>query len=630
MIITKPRLSWHALDVSSGTPPIDLLHEPAARQALDHVLAVQMQLELATGVPVAIYGPTGQILPGISPAKTRQAEQQMPLAKDVLAPQNWPQSIGQLLEVTYDDNLHLFITPFIVGSLPIAQFVLGPLQLFEPGAQDSRIDGAARDGKLTPLAGVPVLASWKAQAAAELARTLVSRLSLPAADHSARLAAPASLLPVSDRETTALPIPPNGRCSQQGTAPRLGALAQDAMLPERAAINQSQRVIESIQQAENQPRAASLIRTLLDSMPQAVIISAAPDGQVVLANRAARTLWPRLLGGHAPGAQTSGLLPRRISAEEYPPEWLGLRVALRQAESFRGEVSVETVENDGPPERPMLVSAFPLRTAQGAVSHAVALFEDLSGLLERERFKDELLVLAAHDARNPLTLIGSQAQLLERSLMMELAPGQGLERARERLAEIHEQVRVLAELTHQLYTVTRLQSAQQRPHAETVDLACLIQRATIDQQMLTPGHPIEAALACERCPVQGDQAQLQQIIMHLLKNAVKYSHPDRPICVSLRCTPTSAPRWAEVSVRDQGIGIPRASLPHLFERFHRAAGSEQRAHAAGLRLPGDETSNLGLSLYLCKQLLERMGGHIWAESREGQGTTISFTLPLRR
>ncbi|HEY7355542.1 MAG TPA: PAS domain-containing sensor histidine kinase [Ktedonobacterales bacterium] len=674
MIANTP-LSWHAAEGSSDLLLIDLLRAPAARQALDTLLATQMQLELATGVPVAVYGPIGQALPGISPFKARLADQRAPRAKDLLAPQNWPRQIGQMLEVISDNHLHFFITPFVVCSVPIAQVVLGPLQLFEPGSQSGCAESAGSSNHSTSMTGVPVLASWKAQAAAEIARTLVSGLCSRAADNPPRLSPPEYLLALSDQAIPARSLAENAPQRQQESSLRLGALAHDATLPERRTVARLHRITESTTmlqtspeeqettpvwptpprplsanayQTENSYGPASLLRHMIEAMPQAVIVSAAPDGQIVLANRAARALWPQWLGGSAE-SESSAPLSYRVKAEDYPPEWLGLKIALHQAESYRGEVSVELAEHEppaeqtlppkaspsdtivrGPKQRPMLVTAFPLRAAQNVASHAIAIFEDLSGLLERELFKDELLLVAAHDIRNPLTLINSHAQLLERNLAVELPPGQLLERARGRLDAIQEQVKELNGLTNQLSSVTRLQSAQQRPYTETVNLARLIQRAAIDQQMLNLEHPIETVIERDPCLVQGDQTQLQQICLSLLKNAARYSHPGKPITVSLRCSPAHAPLWAEVSVRDQGIGIPRASLPHLFERFYRVSEQEQRARVVGIRPPGREGPNLGLGLYLCKQLLERMGGRIWLESVEGQGTTVTFRLPLKR
>jgi signal transduction histidine kinase len=681
-VIAKTRVFGQAAeDNTSGTLPADQLHEPAARQALDTLLAIQMQLELATGVPVALYGPLGQTLPGISPIKYRQADHQTPPARNLLAPESWPQHVGQMLEVMAENNLYYFITPFVVGSAPIAQVILGPLQLFEPGAgtrgeaetagtrfpqapaaggaPDTTTDIPKLPQQITFIAGVPVLASWKARAAAEITRTLVSHLCAPAPHTPISSLPPAPYACASDHTIAALAMEENTIPSQHALTPlRLGTLAHDAMLPERRTAARLQRVTESINMIDTPPEeqdttplwpapprplaAASIVesetprgpvtalRHVIEAMPQAVLMSAAPDGHIVLANRAARALWPQWLGGPGTENETSAPLRYLVTNDEYPSAWQGLSIALRQAESFRGEVCAEIANGSNTPRQvPMLVSAFPLRAASNHATHAIAIFEDLSGLTERERFKDELLLMATHDVRNPLTLISSHVQLLERNLATELPPGQTLERARERLNAIQAQVQELTELTSQLSLVTRLQSAQQRPTTESVNLARLIQRAAIDQQMLTPARTIEAVVEDNPCLVQGDQAQLHHICMTLLKNATRYSHLRTPVTISVRSTPSRTPLWAEVSVRDEGIGIPRASQPHMFERFYSVPGNEQRARAAGIRMTDGTGASQGLGLYLCKQLLEQMGGRIWLESAEGQGTTISFALPLK-
>jgi len=680
-VIAKTHWSGYTPE-NSGPFTAALFHEPAARQALDTLLALQMQLELATGIPVAIYGPIGQMLPGISPARPRRAEQSIPPIKELLHPQNWPQKSGQLIEMAHGNHLHFFLTPLVLRGLPVAQVVLGPLQLFEPGAQSGHGDGSDALSLFTPISGVPVMPSWKAQAAADLANALVKALCTPADDHAQHIDSPGKHRAWSDQVTALLPLPANEQSEQKGAALQLGSLAHDASLAGRlqGGIQDAQRMQEqpprleaanalpswlpsariqaaSDYSAQSHDEPGAWLQSLIETMPQAVLVATAPDGQIMLANSAARRLWPGLLAGQASGGSSSGPLNSRCSADQYPPEWVGLSVALREgARLFRTEVSVEVAASEPPSlsqmpqtrqaaprmsrgadtiaprprQHPMLVSAFPLRTPRGSISHAVAIFEDLSGLLERERFKDELLLAASHDARNPLTLISSYAQLLERTLAMEIPSGQALERAHGRLAEIQEQVQLLTELSDQLYAATRLQSAQQRPRVESVNLARLIQRAAIDQQMITPGHVIETRVAYDPCLALGDTASLQQILLRLLSNAVRYSRPGKPVSVSLRCTPENNPLWAEVSVRDQGIGIPRASLPHIFERFYRVPDNEQRARAAGLPRPSGEPTNLGLGLYLCKQLIERMGGRIWVDSVEGQGATISFTVPLKR
>lgn len=713
--------SWSGTE--NGTPEMGSLIDNTARQTLDDLLALQMRLELATGIPVAIYGNTGQALPGISPTRPRTGGL-LPAPKDLVPLQDWPRQRGQVVKITHKAYLHFFITPLVLGNRPVAQIILGPLQIFEPGAQREGSSAYSVSGKSSGALGIPMLPSWRAQAIAELAGTIASTLS-KSLSAPIPLAAEQSDPLVSDQPTILMPgVGQRSRGSGEFPA-RLGSLAEDAGLSIRSGASSSlgysemgptasgplphmlpsypgsgplyppsrtgpllrypgsgtiqplvdvsqalrlssenteERSIAPLQPQALQPSlretrltelqqaSATWLPAVFESMPQAIIVCAAPDGQIVLANQAARALWPDLLAD-APVADvaTSAI----ITTDVYPPEWAGLSLALHQDTAlFRSEVSVEVPGNKpavlsdqhtglrAPSQeraarqtqkRSLLVSAFPLRTAQGVTTHAVAIFEDLGSLVEREQFKDEFLLMAAHDMRNPLTVISSYTQLLERHFTLDASlPDQAIERARGRLNEIQQQVQLLTDLSDQMHTITRLQSAYQRPQRETINLARLMQRLVVDQRLLTPGRAIEITVEDDPCLVQTDPTHLQHIILNLLRNAVQYSHPNKPILLSLRCTPENNPLWAEVSIRDQGIGIPRTSIPHIFERFYRIENNEQRARMAGLPRPKDETVSLGLGLYLCKQLVEHMGGRIWLDSVEGLGTTVTFTVPLKR
>jgi signal transduction histidine kinase len=112
--------------------------------------------------------------------------------------------------------------------------------------------------------------------------------------------------------------------------------------------------------------------------------------------------------------------------------------------------------------------------------------------------------------------------------------------------------------------------------------------------------------------VLADPQRLGQVFANLLTNAIKYSPPGSEILV--RVMP--GPREVSVSVVDQGAGIPREALPHLFDRFYRATGSARSA------------SGLGLGLYITRQIVESHSGKISVESEPGRGSTFTVTLPL--
>jgi signal transduction histidine kinase len=109
-----------------------------------------------------------------------------------------------------------------------------------------------------------------------------------------------------------------------------------------------------------------------------------------------------------------------------------------------------------------------------------------------------------------------------------------------------------------------------------------------------------------------DRRRLEQLLDNLVENGLKYSPVDRPVEVRA---------WREgggihLTVRDRGIGIPPADLPHVFDRFHRAANVDARRYAG-----------IGLGLYICRGIVDQHGGRIWVESEIGQGSTFHVVLP---
>ena len=108
-----------------------------------------------------------------------------------------------------------------------------------------------------------------------------------------------------------------------------------------------------------------------------------------------------------------------------------------------------------------------------------------------------------------------------------------------------------------------------------------------------------------------DGERLRQVVINLIGNAIKFSDPGGSVTVKVE----KQPRQLLFQVSDHGIGIPEEAKKHLFERFYRAEGEMVRG-------------GTGLGLYISKQIIEAHGGRIWAESKLGEGSTFSFTLPL--
>jgi signal transduction histidine kinase len=112
-------------------------------------------------------------------------------------------------------------------------------------------------------------------------------------------------------------------------------------------------------------------------------------------------------------------------------------------------------------------------------------------------------------------------------------------------------------------------------------------------------------------PVLADPGRIERAIVNLVGNALKYSAVDKPVVIRAM----AGEGGVTVAVVDQGVGIPAGDIPRLFERYYRAES-------------GKKVEGLGLGLYISRLIVEAHGGRIWAESKVGQGSTFSFTLPL--
>ncbi|MCX6023721.1 MAG: ATP-binding protein, partial [Chloroflexi bacterium] len=247
---------------------------------------------------------------------------------------------------------------------------------------------------------------------------------------------------------------------------------------------------------------------------------------------------------------------------------------------------------------------------QGRIAGAVNVAQDITRRKSVEQLKDEFLSLAAHELKTPLTSVRGYSQLLLR----RAARGQsGMSEQEMGLVQtIDERSRYMDRLINELLDVSRIETGRLALQLERLDLAALLRRGLDHQRALRPEARFQAAFGDE--PLWGvwDGGRLEQVFTNLLDNAANYSPVGAAITVRLAVCGGEA----KASVSDQGIGIPAADLPRLFERHYRASNV------------GPTPSGLGLGLYLTRQIVERHGGRITVASVEGCGSTFSVALPL--
>jgi signal transduction histidine kinase len=204
---------------------------------------------------------------------------------------------------------------------------------------------------------------------------------------------------------------------------------------------------------------------------------------------------------------------------------------------------------------------------------------------------------AAHELNTPLTALQTN---------LELAPDQ------EFVRRAQAQVGQLARLTEGLLDLSRLEAASSRERRASLELVALVREASELYASRADQGGLAFTLSLPPGPVtiQGDRAQLRQVLENLLDNAIKFTPEGGSVAVGIDEHQEQAELWVE----DTGIGIPADDLPGLFGRFHRGR------NAGGY--PGS-----GLGLAIARAIVENHGGHIQAESLLGEGTRVSFTLP---
>jgi len=232
-------------------------------------------------------------------------------------------------------------------------------------------------------------------------------------------------------------------------------------------------------------------------------------------------------------------------------------------------------------------------------------------LLEMDRMKSEFISTAAHELRTPLTTILGYAELLSVEDGDDQFPA---EKRAEFFGEIAHKGEKLCAIIDEMLDIGRIESGQKIPlDRQPQSSGDLIGKAVRQFELLSPRHTFAIESPGGEFPlVNCDARRISQVLENLLSNAVKYSPQGGTIV--LRSESIDG-HWV-VSVIDHGIGMSPEQAARIFDKFYRADAS----HTA--------ISGLGLGMSIVLQIVELHHGRIWVESEPGQGTTVSFSLPL--
>jgi two-component system phosphate regulon sensor histidine kinase PhoR len=366
-----------------------------------------------------------------------------------------------------------------------------------------------------------------------------------------------------------------------------------------AIVQSTEHALQRIRLSEERDR---LLRDADERGHAARVLGSVADGVFLVDASGVVRLWNRA-AEVITGLASDAVLGRPV--DDAIPGWrdVGKSVVLARAPADAGSRAVTLpIEIDG---RELWLSVAGVGFAEGAVYA----FRDLTEERRLEQLKTDFIATVSHELRTPIAAVHGAAKTLERS---DIAFSD--EARSHLLAIISEQSERLVAIVNDILLASQVDRREVRLTTESVDASELARRVIESAKSHAPSGLTLALTAPPSVPpVVADRDKLRQVLGNLVGNAVKYS-PDGGR-VELRLEPRESHLC--FIVRDEGLGIAEQEIGRIFEKFYRVDPNMTRG-----------VSGSGLGLYICRELVRRMGGTIGVESKLGSGSTFSVLMPL--
>jgi two-component system phosphate regulon sensor histidine kinase PhoR len=354
------------------------------------------------------------------------------------------------------------------------------------------------------------------------------------------------------------------------------------------ALNQTaERLGQSFAEIESRRQE---LAAMLDSMQEAVV-AITPGGLV---------RWSNTVMDRIAGTQIRAGRPLVHSVRD--PELLAcVRAALEQREVRTGRASSLA------PGRIFDISAAPLPSGG-----AIAVLHDVTRIEAAERSRRDFIANVSHELRTPLTSIQGYVE----TLIEDSHPRK--ETTREFLGIILKNATRMNRITEDLLALAGVEGPDYKLALQPTRACALLKDAieSLGGIVADSGIELESSGAPDSL-VLADPDAMNQVFGNLIENALKYGKSGLKIRVGARLVESETAQVVEFTVQDFGPGIPSEHLNRIFERFYRVDKARSR-----------ESGGTGLGLAIVKHIVQAHGGHVWAESELGSGTTFRFTLPL--
>jgi PAS domain S-box-containing protein len=323
------------------------------------------------------------------------------------------------------------------------------------------------------------------------------------------------------------------------------------------------------------------------------------NGFILFANKSAQKItgfdWDAMLNN------TPRLWGGEMASDFYQKLWL----TKNEKTNFDGEINNRRKDNS------LYVSLAHISpiTINNKVMGYIGTEDDITEKKELSRIKDEFLSIASHELRTPMTAIKGFI-----SMVLEGDYGELSTKMKEPLLNIQTSTERLIHLVNDLLNLTRIEAGRFKLNLENFDSSKVINESIYSLLPIAEEKGLKLTVKkTAKCSIQADMDNLRQIIVNLVGNSLKFT-PKGEIYIEQ----TIEGEFAKFSVIDTGIGIAKEDVGKIFGKF-------EQIHSNEIGKP----QGTGLGLYICKTLVEKMGGTMWVEkSVVGKGSTFSFTLPL--
>lgn len=224
-------------------------------------------------------------------------------------------------------------------------------------------------------------------------------------------------------------------------------------------------------------------------------------------------------------------------------------------------------------------------------------------LQELNHYKDEFMAMASHELKTPLTVIKANLQILEHKMQDD--------NKIDFVNKTLNQVNKLTNLISDLLDVSKIQAGKLELNCSNFDLIPFLREIVESIQQTTPDHRLILNTNNKQLVASADRDRLEQVVINLLTNAIKYS----PNAKEVRVDADIKDKEINVSIKDNGIGIHEDDMDKVFTRFFRVRGL------------ASTFSGSGIGLYISSEIVKRHGGKMWLKSEIGKGSTFYFSIP---